>query len=301
MNVRYASHVDAARHGGVPIVGLETSIWCQGLPYPQNLDGARRAIRAIEEEGACGALLAVSDGNIRVGLESDELAAWCRDQDAIKTGVRDLGWMLAGRCRGATTVSACLAICDHVGLPVFVTGGIGGVHRGGEGRDVSSDLLALASHSVCVVSSGAKSVLDIEATLEMLESLGVPVVGYGTDVFPVFYSPTSRWTVTTRVDDPREAAVTFLAAREMGLKQSTLVANPVPARDGLDFQQVDEWVSDAVVDAELRGVAGKAVTPFLLAHLHQASEGATLRANLSLIECNARLGARIACALQSAV
>lgn len=301
MKVRYAAHVERARLEGRPIVALETSIWCQGLPYPQNVEGARRVESALAEEGAVGALLALDAGHVRVGLEADELGAWCEARDAAKTGVRDIGWMISSARRGATTVSACVALCDFLGLSVFVTGGIGGVHRKSVGsargaEDVSSDLWAMASHAVCVVSSGAKSILDIDATLEMLESLCVPVIGFGVEAFPEFYCHGHRWPVP-RMDHPAEVAAAFQAQRGLGINASMLVTNPVPVEDALDAAQVEAWVQEAMAESSRAGVVGKALTPFLLDWLHRKSEGATLRANLSLIESNARLGARIARAL----
>lgn len=289
-----------ARERGVPLVAMESSIWCQGLPYPQNLEGARRVARAVSEEGALATVLAASDGEIRVGVDQDELASWCEAQDAVKMGVRDIGWVLARQCRGATTVSASLAIAASAGIDVFVTGGIGGVHRGFGGNDVSSDLAALAQYPLCVVASGAKSILDVEATLERLETLGVCVAGYGTDRFPVFYSPSSRWSVPVRLDTPEQVASVWRAARSLRLPQAMLVAHPVAVEDGLDETLVDGWVAEAMTEAERLGVGGKGLTPFLLAHIHRVSGGATLRANLSLIESNARLGAKIARSLMSA-
>ena len=286
-----------ARERGLPLVALESSIWCQGLPYPENLEGARRVARAVEDEGAVPAVLAASGGEIRVGIDPDELADWCEARDAVKMGLRDLGWVLARGCRGATTVSASLAISHAAGIEVFVTGGIGGVHHGGRGHDVSTDLAALAEYPVCVISSGAKSILDIEATLERLETLGVCVAGYGTDRFPVFYAPGSRWPVTVRLDSVEEVAAAWRAARGFGLRQSMLVAHPVPREDGLDENRVDGWVAEATAEANRQGVGGKALTPFLLSYLANASDGATLHANLSLIVSNARLGAKIARAL----
>jgi len=300
MKMRMSAEVVRARETGRPVVALESSIWCQGLPWPQNLEGARRVAQAVVSEGAVPAVLAVSDGEVRVGLEDDELAAWCESRDAVKMGMRDIGWVLARGIRGATTVSASVAICAAAGIEVFVTGGIGGVHLDTGGHDVSTDLAALAEHPVCVVSSGAKSVLDVDATLERLESLGVCVIGYGTDCFPVFYSPTSRWPVSVRLDDPAEVAAAWRAARATGLRQSMLVAHPVPEADAIDAALIDRWVSEALAEAALAQVKGKDVTPFLLGWLHRHSEGATLRANLSLVEANARLGARIAGALTAA-
>lgn len=298
LNLRWGHQVQAARERGVPVVALESSIWCQGLPFPQNLEGARRVARAIEDEGAVGAVLAVEGGVIHVGLEPEILEAWCRDQDALKMGVRDLGWVLASGRRGATTVSASVAICEAAGLEVFVTGGIGGVHRGMGGRDVSSDLMALATHPICVVASGVKSILDVDATLELLETLGVPVIGCKTDQFPVFYSASSRWSVAPRLDEPAQIAAAWRAGRSVGARTAMLIAHPVPAADGIDSAQVEAWVDAAVEEAARHGVSGKAVTPFLLAHLHRVSDGATLRANLALIESNARLGAQVARALK---
>lgn len=299
MRLRFSPDVIHAREQGIPVVALESSIWCQGLPYPQNLEGARRVARAVAEEGAVGAVLAVSDGVLRIGLDETELASWCEARDAVKMGMRDIGWVLARGVRGATTVSASVAISRAAGIDVFVTGGIGGVHRGLGGHDVSSDLAALAEHPICVVASGAKSILDVEATLERLETLGVCVAGYGTDVFPVFYSASSPWKVSVRFDTPQAVAMAWRASQDVGLRQSMLVAHPVPRSDEIDAERVEAWVAQALREAAQRKIAGKALTPFLLARLHDASEGATLRANLALVESNARLGAQIARALHS--
>lgn len=293
--VRWHREVKAAVDGGRPVVALETSIWCQGLPHPANVDGARRVAAAVRAEGAVPAVLAVDGGAIRVGMDDVELEAWCGARDADKVGSRDLGWALATGRRGATTVSACLAICTLVGLPVFVTGGIGGVHRGP--YDVSTDLEALARSPVCVVSSGVKSVLDVGTTLEVLETLGVPVLGFGTDAFPVFYSRQSPWTVMARVEDEGTVARAVAGHFGIGMRSSVLLVNPLPVEAALAWDEVEGLVAGALDAARSRGVSGKAVTPFLLAHLAEASGGRTLRANLALIESNARLGARVAGAL----
>lgn len=290
---RFTAEVEQALSKDKPIVALESSIWCQGLPYPQNLDGARRVNATIRALGAVPAVLAVADGQVRVGLEDEELAIWCEWREARKVGMRDLGWALATRTSGATTVSACLAICSAAKLPLLVTGGIGGVHLGPI-PDISTDLQALGQFSVCVVSSGAKSILDIEATLEHLETLGVPVVGHGTDSFPVFYVGSSRWPLTRRLDDLHDVATAFRAQRALGLRQGMLVAVPVPPTDELPAAEVERWVQEATGEADRRGIRGQALTPFLLEHLHRQSQGGTLRANLALIENNARVGAGLA-------
>ncbi|MBM3463372.1 MAG: pseudouridine-5'-phosphate glycosidase [Armatimonadetes bacterium] len=292
--LRFSDDVRAALNAGRPVVALETSVWCQGLPFPANVEGARRVNQAVLAQGAVPAVLAVDGGHIRVGVPQAELESWCESRDAIKVGMRELAWAAASGRRGATTVSACLAICEAAGLPLLVTGGIGGVHR--EARDtwdVSTDLDALARCGVSVVASGTKSILDVPATLETLETLGVPVLGYRTDAFPVFYCASSGHQVP-RVDDPAQAAAVVRNQRALGFSQGVLIANPVSAEEGLDPAVVERWVAEALGAASREGVSGKRVTPFLLEYLHGASQGATLRVNLALLEENARVGARIA-------
>lgn len=296
--LRIAPEVQSALDARRPVVALESSIWCQGLPHPQNIEGARRVAAAIRAEGGEPAVLALDDGYVLVGMAEDELERWCVARDALKAGMRDLAWILAMRRRAATTVSACVGICAAAGLPLLATGGVGGVHRGAsETFDVSTDLDAMSRFPVLVIASGVKSVLDVGATLERLESLGVPVLGWRTDTFPVFYSPTSHWPMLSRVDTEAEVVRVLRAHRALGLPQGLLLAQAVPIEDGLDVDVVERWVDSAMAKARVLGVRGQAVTPYLLERLHEASHGATLRANLALVENNARLGARVARAL----
>jgi pseudouridine-5'-phosphate glycosidase len=293
--------VSEARRAGKPIVALETSIWCQGLPHPTNVEAYRRVSEAIRETGAEPALLAISGGRVLVGMEEALLGQWCKSRHALKLGMRDLGWALATRQDGATTVSASLAICAAVGIDCFATGGIGGVHLGNPdpnhtaaSLDVSADLEALARYPVLCVSSGAKSVLDIEATLERLETMGVPVLGWQTDSFPIFYARHSRFPIAHRVDDLDAVAQAFTAGRALGSQRGMLLAVPVPEKDALDRADVDAWVDEAVHEAFRIGKRGAALTPFLLERLHQRSNGATLKANVALAVNNARMAAQLA-------
>lgn len=285
------------------VVALESSIICQGMPWPQNLETASAMEEAIRAEGAVPATVAVVDGRIRVGLDRDELEALAQRQDAVKAGMRDLPWVQLKGLTAGTTVSATMAVAVTVGIRVFATGGIGGVHPGafGDGHDVkggvadiSSDLVALARFSVLVVCSGAKAFLDIENTLEVLETLGVPVLGYQTDDFPGFYVRRTGFKVPYRLDRVEEA-VEF-ARLKWAEKRSggILLANPIPAAEAGDERVIGEAIAQAQRLAAERGVKGKQVTPFILEQIRQLTEGMSLRANVALAVNNARLAGQIA-------
>ena len=282
-----------------PVVALESSLIAQGLPVPHNLETALEAQAAVRESGAVPATTALEDGRIVVGADEALLERLADpDRSVAKAGSRDLGPLLAARRLASTTVSATMRAAHMAGIRIFATGGIGGVHRGASTSfDVSSDIDELAATPVAVICSGAKSILDLPATLELLESRRVPVVGYGTDELPAFYSTSSGLRIGHRVDDVAKAAAAIAAHRGIPGAGGILVVQPPPADLALSAADVDGWLAEAMRDAEAQGVVGGAVTPHLLGHLAQASDGRTLRVNIGLIVANARLAGRIASAL----
>ncbi|MHB2020702.1 MAG: pseudouridine-5'-phosphate glycosidase [Candidatus Xenobia bacterium] len=286
--IDYSAEVAEARVAGRPVVGVESSVWFQGLPQPEGLAAARECSEIIREAGATPAILAISGGRLRIGVPDDELESML--DGVVKVSMRDLPTALALGWKGATTVSAGLWMCVKAGLRMFVTGGIGGVHRGGV-WDVSTDLLALERLPVTVVCSGAKSLLDIPATLERLETAGVPVIGYRTDRFPVFYAPSSPWSVSATVQTVSELAGILRTAEQLGWSSGMLVANPIPSEDAIPAADLENLLAEAHHQAAAEQVSGKALTPFILSYLHRKTGGATLRANLSLLRANARLAA----------
>jgi pseudouridine-5'-phosphate glycosidase len=295
--IRISAEVRDALATRRPVVALESTIISHGMPWPKNRDTAVAAEDIIRSAGAVPATVAVLDGQIVVGLQGGELERLATEKDVLKVSRRDLSWALATGRTGATTVSATMLGASRAGIDVFATGGIGGVHRGAsESFDISADLTELAATSVCVVSAGAKAILDIPRTLEMLETLGVPVVCFATDEFPAFYSRSSGCAAPLRVDAPEEVAVMVAAQRRLGLAQGILVANPVPAEDEIPRRTMDAWIARALEELAARRVGGKAVTPFLLSRIVELSGGASLQANVKLFHNNVRLACRIAAA-----
>ncbi len=265
------------------------------MPYPRNRETAERAEAIARESGAVPATVAVMDGRIAVGLRPEDLERLSTERGVLKVSRRDLSWALAARRTGATTVSATMFAAFRSGIDVFATGGIGGVHRGASNSfDISADLTELASTSVCVVSAGAKAILDIPKTLEMLETLGVPVVCFGTSEFPAFYSRSSGQPAPLRADTPEEIAIMLSAQRSLGLPQGILVALPVPAEQEIPRAKMDAWIFQAAAEVAERGISGKGVTPFLLSRIVELSGGVSLEANVSLFYNNVRLACRIA-------
>jgi pseudouridylate synthase len=291
--------VRSALDAGQPVVALESSLIAQGLPVPHNLETARAAEAAIREAGAVPATTAVEDGRLVVGAADDILERLADpDRPVAKAGSRDLGPLLAARRLASTTVSATMRMAHLAGISVFATGGIGGVHRGASASwDVSSDVDELAATPVAVVSAGAKSILDLPATLELLETRRVPVVGYGVEELPAFYSTTSGLPLAHRVDGPAEAAAAIAAHRAVTGNGGILLVQPPPAELAIPVASVDRWIAEALEDADVRGIRGGAVTPHLLAYLARASDGATLRVNIGLIVANARTAGEVASAL----
>jgi pseudouridine-5'-phosphate glycosidase len=293
-----APEVSAALAAGHPVVALESTIISHGMPYPQNLEMARRVEAIIREEGAVPATIAVADGRIHVGLGDALLERLATAKDVAKLSRRDMGAILASGGLGATTVSATMIAAHLAGIRVFATGGIGGVHRGAEtSLDISADLEELARTPVAVVCAGAKSILDLPKTLEYLETRGVPVIGYGTDTLPAFFCRSSGLALALRRDTPEEVAAMLAAQAVLGFPAGAVIANPIPEAHALPEAEIDAVITAALADADRDGIAGKAVTPYLLARIVELTEGRSLIANIALVENNARVGARIAKAL----
>jgi pseudouridine-5'-phosphate glycosidase len=292
-----SAEVAAALRDGVPVVALESTLLAHGLPAPRNRAVADELEAAVRAHGAVPATVAVLDGAARVGLAGDELDRVCAG-GLTKLSVRDLGVAVGLRRDGATTVAATAALAAAVGVTLFATGGLGGVHRGArETWDVSADLVALARTPVLVVCSGVKSILDVAATLEVLETASVPVLGYRTDAFPGFYRRDAGLPVPWRVDGPANAAAAWRAHRALGGGTGMVLAQPVPAAHELDAALHDRLLAEGLDRVAARGVSGKDVTPVLLEHFHAASGGASLAANVALVRANAELAARVAVAV----
>ena len=291
--------VAEALEAGTAVVALESSLISHGLPFPDNLETARALEDIVLQEGAVPATVGIVEGCAVIGLGADEMMHFARSDEISKASRRDLAVALARREHGATTVAATMIFCARAGIRVLATGGIGGVHRGAETTmDISADVMELARSDVAVVCSGAKSILDIAKTLEVLETQGVPVVGYRSDRFPAFHARDSGFRVYARADTPAEAAEIVAARRMLGLGGGVLIANPVPKESAIDGALLEGWIDGALAEAADHGVTGSELTPFLLERLAERSGGRTLAANKALLRCNATLAARIAVALE---
>ena len=295
----FSPEVAEARAGGAPIVALESTIITHGMPFPQNVEAARAVEAEIRAHGAVPATIAIMDGRIHIGLTDAELDRLGQASHVAKLSRADLAACLATGGIGATTVAATM-ICAHLaGIKVFATGGIGGVHRGAETSfDVSADLMELAATPVTVVAAGAKAILDLPKTLEVLETQGVPVIAYGQDEFPAFWSRSSGLKAPLRMDDPREIAAAHQMRGLLGLPGGQLVANPIPAEAEIPREDINPAIEAALVEAEAQGISAKDVTPFLLDRIFQITEGRSLASNIALVLSNARLGAAIAKAMR---
>jgi len=299
-SIRLHPEVADALSVGAPVVALESTIISHGLPTESSAEVARRIEAVVRESGAVPATIAVLDGAVRVGLDDGALERVATDPEVVKTSIRDLGVVLASRLVGATTVASTAYVADRVGIRTFATGGLGGVHRGAQASwDESADLPALGDIPVTLVCTGVKSILDVPATLERLETLSVAVVGYRTDAFPGFYIRDSGESVPWRLDDVRDIAATMEQRRDLGLRQAMVVANPIDAADEMDRAVHDKILTAGLSALERGGVHGKDVTPFLLAYFHEHSEGGSLAANIALVLSNARLAGQIAVAAAS--
>ena len=296
--IKLSAEVSAAIKAGKPIVALESTIISHGLPRPSNLEVALECERIVRDAGAVPATIALLDGKILVGLERAELEAIANRDDISKASIRDLAIIVAQGKSAATTVAATAHIAAMAGIHVFATGGLGGVHRGAnESFDESADLTALANVDMTMICAGVKSILDVPATLERLETLAISLVGYKTTAFPGFYLTDSGYTLEHRVDSPAEIAAIIKARKEVGtLSKALVVANPVVKE--MDKARHDEILKSGLEKAEQQGVVGKNVTPFLLEHFHTTSKGESLAINTEIIKANCLLGAQIAVALQ---
>lgn len=295
IDIRLTDEVRAALAEGRPVVALESTIISHGMPWPQNAEIALRVEDAVRAEGAVPATIAVIDGACCAGLDAGQIARLGQGGDVVKAASRDLGACLVKGRTAGTTVSATMRIAALAGIGIFATGGIGGVHRG-DGMDVSADLTELACTDVLVVCAGVKSILDIPRTIEMLETLRVPVAVFGTDAFPAFYTRDSGVIAGERFDDPAQIAAARAANAALGLGTGMLVANPIPEAHALPPEEIGATIDAALAQADAQGITGKEVTPFLLGHLNAVTEGRALAANIELVLNNARLAARIAVA-----
>ncbi|WP_094461993.1 pseudouridine-5'-phosphate glycosidase [Pannonibacter phragmitetus] len=297
----YSAEVQAARAAGKPIVALESTIITHGMPFPQNVETARQVEADIRAAGAVPATIAVLDGRIRIGLDSADLDRLGQEKNVMKCSRADLAIAVATGRPGSTTVAATMMAAEAAGISVFATGGIGGVHKGAETSfDISADLDELSRTPVCVVCAGAKALLDVPKTLEVLETRGVPVIAFGTDEVPAFWSRESGLPAPYRMDSAGEIARLIEARKLFGGHGGVLIANPVPAESEISRGEMGQYIDAAIAEAARRDVRGKAVTPFVLGHIFELTKGRSLVTNIALVRNNARLAAAIAVALAAA-
>lgn len=288
---------------GRPVVALESTIISHGMPYPRNVEMAREVEQIVRDRGATPATIAVLHGVPRIGIDDDDLELLGSSESEIrKVSLRDLPYVVARGEHGATTVAATMRLASMAGVRVFATGGLGGVHRGAATSfDISADLTELSQTPVTVVSAGVKSILDLALTLETLETLGVPVLGFGTDEFPSFYSRSSGYPVPLRVESAAEVAAIMHAQDELGMRTGVSVANPIPAAEEIPRGQIDSVIAQSLQEADERGIVGKDITPFLLGRIVELTHGAALAANIALVRSNVALGTDIALAFQARI
>ena len=299
-NIDISSEVQHALETKQPVVALESTIISHGMPYPQNLETARAVENIIRDENAVPATIAILNGRIKIGLSPNELEQFAKHTTQVKVSRRDLPVVLSQKQSGGTTVAATMICAQLAGIAVFVTGGIGGVHRENEKTmDISADLMELAQTNVAVICAGIKSILDIPRTLEYLETQGVPVIGYKTEEFPAFYTPSSGSMVQSRLDSPEEIALCMKIKWDLGLDGGIIIGNPVQQEDAMDEILIKDAIADALKEANENKIEGKDVTPFLLEKINQLTEGKSLKSNIALVLNNARLGAKIAVAFQT--
>jgi pseudouridine-5'-phosphate glycosidase len=291
----YSAEVATARASGAAIVALESTIITHGMPYPQNIEVARQVEADIRAAGAVPATIAVIKGTLHIGLDDDQLTGLGQAKGVAKLSRADMAACIATGGTGATTVAATMIAAHLAGIEVFATGGIGGVHKGAENSfDISADLMELAQTAVTVVAAGAKAILDVDKTLEVLETQGVPVISYGQDAFPAFWSRGSKLKAPLRMDDPAQIAAAHRMRVAMGLPGGQLIANPIPAEAEIPADELAPIIATAQADALRAGITGKAVTPYLLQRIFELTNGRSLEANIALVRNNARLAAQIA-------
>ncbi|MDU3337246.1 pseudouridine-5'-phosphate glycosidase [Paraclostridium bifermentans] len=280
---------------GLPVVALESTIISHGMPYPKNIEMAKTVSKIIRENGAIPATIAIIDGVLKVGLTTEEIEFLGTSKDIVKASRRDLPFIISKKLNGATTVATTMILANLAGVKVFATGGIGGVHRGAqETFDISADLQELANTNVAVICAGAKSILDIGLTLEYLETNGVPVVGFGTEEFPAFYTRKSGFGVDYKVESSLEVASALKAKWDLNLKGGMVIGNPIPKEFEMDYDTINNAIESALKEAEEKNIAGKKVTPFLLDRVKTITDGKSLDANIELVYNNAKAAAQIA-------
>ena len=293
--VEYSDEVKKATEEGKPVVALESTIISHGMPYPQNIETARACGEIIRENGAVPATTAIINGKIKIGLNDEELEFMATSKDIIKASRRDFAYIVSRGLNGATTVASTIIASRLAGIKIFVTGGLGGVHRNAEVTfDISRDLEELASNDIMIVCAGCKSILDIGLTLEYLETKGVPVFGYQTDLMPAFFTRKSEFKVDYNIKNPKEAADAANTQWNLGLKGGILLTNPIAEEDSMDEEKINKAIEEALREAEEKGIHGKETTPFLLSKVLEVTEGKSLEANIALVKNNARLGAEVA-------
>ncbi|WP_298863172.1 pseudouridine-5'-phosphate glycosidase [uncultured Sulfitobacter sp.] len=293
--IAYSAEVNAARAAGDAIVALESTIITHGMPYPQNLEVARQVEGDIRAAGAVPATIAVMNGTLHIGLNDDQLTKLAQSKGVAKLSRADMAACIATGGTGATTVAATMIAAHLAGIHVFATGGIGGVHKGAEDSfDISADLMELAQTPVTVVAAGAKAILDVAKTLEVLETQGVPVIAYGQDAFPAFWSAGSKLKAPLRMDDPAQIAAAHKMRSALGLPGGQLIANPIPKDAEIPATELAPIIATAQADADRAGITGKGVTPYLLQRIFELTDGRSLEANIALVRNNARLASKIA-------
>lgn len=301
IDLHFSPEVQAALQAKAPIVALESTIITHGMPFPQNMETARLVEQDIRDCGAVPATIAVMDGRLHIGLTDTQLAGLARAGNVQKLSRADLALCLSSGGTGATTVAATMIAAKAARIRVFATGGIGGVHRGADQSfDISADLQELAETEVIVVGAGAKAILDLPKTWEVLETLGVPVIAYGQDNLPAFWSSSSAHKAPLRLDSPEQIAAAYAMRKALGLKGGHLICNPIPKADEIPETEINPIIRQALSDAEAQGIRGKEVTPFLLSRIYDLTKGRSLTANIALVRNNARLAAGIAQALSAA-
>ncbi|MGG9971649.1 pseudouridine-5'-phosphate glycosidase [Ferruginibacter sp. SUN002] len=289
--------VQAALENNRPVVALESTIISHGMPYPKNVETALAVEQTVRDNGAIPATIAIFNGKCYVGLTKEQIEYFGKAENVWKVSLRDMPYVLSKKLYGATTVAATMRIASLAGIKIFVTGGIGGVHRGAaNSMDISADLTEMGQTSVAVISAGVKSILDIELTLEYLETKGIPVITLGQDEFPSFYSQKSSYTSPLRLNSPEEIAALIQTKWRLGLEGAALIANPIPVEYEVEKNEMEVYIKEALAAAEKKNIKGKEVTPFLLQYIANHTEGESLQTNIALILHNAKVGATIAAA-----
>lgn len=292
----YSQEVEQAIRFKKPVLALESTLITHGLPYPKNIETAKALEAMVREQGVTPATIAVLAGKIKIGLNEDELELLVNNDHIIKASKRDLSYVITEKLNAGTTVAATLFCAEAVGIRVFATGGIGGVHRGDQ-HDVSADLIELSRTSMAVVCAGAKAILDLPRTLEFLETHSIPIVGYRTDSLPAFYSASSPYPLPTRIDDLRSLVKMINTHWQLGLSSSILIANPIPRHEEIEASIIEPAIASALKEANEKQISGKDITPFLLSEMANATQGKSLKANIALIKNNVMLAAQLAKAL----